>query len=94
MRKIIAALITSLDGLIEGPNGEPSCAERTTRKDMHAVGGAKLVSSLMNAGLVDELRIVVSRVAEVDAQLRGLAQARICAERLIAHRTASSAGRL
>jgi dihydrofolate reductase len=28
-------------------------------KDMHAVGGATLVSSLMNAGLVDELRVVV-----------------------------------
>lgn len=28
-------------------------------KDMHAVGGATLVSSLMNAGLIDELRIVV-----------------------------------
>ena len=28
-------------------------------KDMHAVGGATLVSSLMNAGLIDELRLVV-----------------------------------
>ena len=28
-------------------------------KDMHAVGGATLVSSLLNAGLIDELRIVV-----------------------------------
>lgn len=28
-------------------------------KDMHAVGGATLVSSLMSAGLVDELRLVV-----------------------------------
>jgi dihydrofolate reductase len=28
-------------------------------KDMHAVGGAALVSSLMNEGLVDELRLVV-----------------------------------
>ncbi len=28
-------------------------------KDMHAVGGATLVSSLMNLGLVDELRLVV-----------------------------------
>ena len=28
-------------------------------KDMHAVGGAALVSSLMNLGLVDELRLVV-----------------------------------
>ena len=153
MRKIIAALITSLDGLIEGPNGEldwvdswedpfdllqqiDTCilgrgmypgyeqywgailadpggilpftgrvatkgeidyahfAARTphivvsrtlttvgwtnTRvvrdiedlramkqqagKDMHAVGGATLVSSLMNAGLIDELRIVVQPI--------------------------------
>lgn len=153
MRKIIAALITSLDGLIEGPNGEldwvdswedpfdllpqiDTCilgrgmypgyeqywgailanpggilpftgkvatkgeidyarfAARTphivvsrtlnevgwknTRivrdvedlralkeqsgKDMHAVGGATLVSSLINAGLVDELRIVVQPI--------------------------------
>jgi dihydrofolate reductase len=31
-------------------------------KDMHAVGGATLVSSLMNAGLVDELRIVVQSI--------------------------------
>lgn len=28
-------------------------------KDIHAVGGATLVSSLVNAGLVDELRLVV-----------------------------------
>ena len=28
-------------------------------KDMHAVGGAMLVSSLMNAGLIDEIRLVV-----------------------------------
>lgn len=28
-------------------------------KDMHAVGGATLVSGLMNAGLIDELRLVV-----------------------------------
>ena len=153
MRRIIAALITSLDGLIEGPNGEldwvdswedpfdllpqiDTCilgrgmylgydqywgtilanpggilpftgkvatkgeidyahfAARTphivvsrtlnevgwtnTRivrniedcramkaqpgKDMHAVGGATLVSSLMNAGVIDELRIVVQPI--------------------------------
>ena len=29
-------------------------------KDMHAVGGATLVSSLMNHGLIDELRLVVA----------------------------------
>jgi dihydrofolate reductase len=28
-------------------------------KDMHAVGGARLVGSLMNHGLIDELRLVV-----------------------------------
>jgi dihydrofolate reductase len=28
-------------------------------KDMHAVGGATLVGSLMNARLIDELRLVV-----------------------------------
>lgn len=31
-------------------------------KDMHAVGGATLVSSLINDGLVDELRIVVQPI--------------------------------
>lgn len=31
-------------------------------KDMHAVGGATLVSSLMNQGLIDELRLVVAPV--------------------------------
>ena len=31
-------------------------------RDMHAVGGASLVSNLMNAGLVDELRLVVQPV--------------------------------
>jgi dihydrofolate reductase len=31
-------------------------------KDIHAVGGATLVSSLVNAGLVDELRIVVQPI--------------------------------
>ena len=29
-------------------------------KDMYAVGGATLVSSLMNLGLIDELRILVN----------------------------------
>jgi dihydrofolate reductase len=28
-------------------------------KDMHAVGGATLVSSLMNAGLIDEFRLII-----------------------------------
>jgi dihydrofolate reductase len=28
-------------------------------KDMHAVGGARLIGSLMNGGLIDELRLVV-----------------------------------
>jgi dihydrofolate reductase len=31
-------------------------------KDMHAVGGATLVSSLMNAGLIDEIRLIVRPV--------------------------------
>lgn len=31
-------------------------------KDMHAVGGAMLVSSLMNEGLIDEIRIVVQPI--------------------------------
>jgi dihydrofolate reductase len=31
-------------------------------KDMHAVGGATLVSSLVNAGLIDEFRLVVQPV--------------------------------
>jgi dihydrofolate reductase len=31
-------------------------------KDMHAVGGATLVSSLMNAHLVDELRLVIQPI--------------------------------
>ena len=31
-------------------------------KDMHAVGGATLVSSLMNAGLVDEIRLVLQPI--------------------------------
>ena len=29
-------------------------------KDMHVVGGATLVSSLMNLGLIDELRLMVN----------------------------------
>ena len=33
--------------------------KRQPGKDMHAVGGATLVSSLMNVGLIDELRLVV-----------------------------------
>jgi dihydrofolate reductase len=32
-------------------------------KNMHAVGGATLVSSLMNYGLVDELRLVIARLS-------------------------------
>ncbi len=31
-------------------------------KDMHAVGGATLISSLMNLGLIDELRLVVQPI--------------------------------
>jgi dihydrofolate reductase len=31
-------------------------------KDMHAVGGATLISSLMNQGLIDELRLVVAPI--------------------------------
>jgi dihydrofolate reductase len=31
-------------------------------KDMHAVGGATLVCSLMNLGLIDELRLVVQPI--------------------------------
>ena len=31
-------------------------------KDMHAVGGATLVSSLMNLGLIDEFRLVVQPI--------------------------------
>lgn len=31
-------------------------------KDMHAVGGATLVSSLMNVGLIDEIRLVVAPI--------------------------------
>lgn len=31
-------------------------------KDMHAVGGATLVSSLMNLGLIDELRLMVNPI--------------------------------
>jgi dihydrofolate reductase len=31
-------------------------------RDMHAVGGATLVSGLMNAGLVDEIRLVVQPI--------------------------------
>jgi dihydrofolate reductase len=31
-------------------------------RDMHAVGGASLVSNLMNAGLVDEIRLVVQPI--------------------------------
>ena len=36
--------------------------KQETGKDMHAVGGATLVSSLLNAGLVDEIRMVVQPI--------------------------------
>ena len=36
--------------------------KRQPGKDMHAVGGATLVSSLLNAALIDELRIVVQPI--------------------------------
>ena len=32
--------------------------------DMHAVGGASLVSTLINAGLVDEIRLVVQPIIQ------------------------------
>ena len=31
-------------------------------KDMHVVGGATVVSSLMNAGLIDEVRLMVNPI--------------------------------
>ncbi len=34
--------------------------KRSPGKDMHAVGGATLMSGLLNAGLVDELRVIVN----------------------------------
>ena len=37
--------------------------KRQTGRAMHAVGGAGLVSSLMNEGLVDELRLIVNPIA-------------------------------
>lgn len=36
--------------------------KRQAGKDIHAVGGATFISSLINAGLVDELRIVVQPI--------------------------------
>jgi dihydrofolate reductase len=36
--------------------------KETSGSGMHAVGGATLVSSLMNAGLVDEIRLVVQPI--------------------------------
>ena len=36
--------------------------KRQPGKDMHAVGGATLVSSLMDQGLIDELRLVVAPI--------------------------------
>jgi dihydrofolate reductase len=36
--------------------------KRAPGKDMHAVGGATLVTSLMNAGLVDEIRLIVQPI--------------------------------
>jgi dihydrofolate reductase len=36
--------------------------KEATGRDMHAVGGATLVSSLMNAELVDEIRLVVQPI--------------------------------
>jgi dihydrofolate reductase len=39
--------------------GEIRNMKRQPGKDIHAVGGATLVSSLMNLGLIDELRLIV-----------------------------------
>jgi dihydrofolate reductase len=79
MRKIIAALQVSIDGFIEGPNGELDWAmaeddevrivrdveeirrlKQQPGKDMQVVGGATLVSSLMNLDLIDELQLMVN----------------------------------
>ena len=40
--------------------GEIEELKQRPGKDMHAVGGATLVSSLMNHGLINELRLVVA----------------------------------
>ena len=47
---------------IVGSLGEIRELKQEPGKDMHAVGGATLVSSLLNAGLVDEIRMVVQPI--------------------------------
>jgi dihydrofolate reductase len=47
-------IVRSLDAIRE--------LKQESGKDMHAVGGATLVSSLLNAGLVDEIRMVVQPI--------------------------------
>ena len=52
MRDLIAAMKLSVDGKVEGSAGTPG-------KDIDLVGGARTTASLLDAGLVDELRLVV-----------------------------------
>jgi dihydrofolate reductase len=40
--------------------GEIRKLKQQSGKDMHVVGGATLVGSLMNAGLIDEVRLLVN----------------------------------
>jgi dihydrofolate reductase len=42
--------------------GEIQALKQQDGKDIHAVGGATLVSSLVNAGLIDEFRLVVQPI--------------------------------
>jgi len=55
MRKIIGGFATSIDGFIEGPNGERT----QPGKDIAVFGGAELLSALLNYDLVDELTLAI-----------------------------------
>lgn len=66
MRKLIASFRMSIDGKIEGPEGYTDWVAAwseeyglTAQIDACLVGGGRVAAALLDAGLVDELRLIV-----------------------------------
>ena len=59
MRTIILSMNVTLDGMIEGSNGEIAELKREPGKDILMFGGAAIASAFMKAGLIDVYRVTV-----------------------------------
>jgi len=66
MRQIILNLAMTLDGFIEGPNGEIKEKvleiKRQPGKNIWLYGGAKIITTFLNFDLIDEYKLAVHPV--------------------------------